>query len=533
MVLPPPAPSPPPAGNSHSASVHSLPLGTQLAEFELRGVLGEGGFAIVYRAHDQLLRRTVAIKEFFPGALATRAADGSMIAREAAMQESLQRGLNSFLSEARMLAQFDHPALIRVHRFWQENRTAYMAMQLCQGRTLRAFREAEPQLAASEPWLKHMLSPILDALELLHARQCYHRDISPDNIMILDTGVPMLLDFGAARQVLGDATQAMTVILKPGYAPIEQYDSVLEQGPWTDIYSLGAVLHFLVTGQPVTASVSRLLRDPLPKLAETPGLAISPAFARAIDRALTVHPNERIRSVAEFREALVLPTFWVEMQKQSVELGALRRHAGGTDFSPLPAAASAQSASAPWPAHEAGSPVETASTAQPPQASQPPQTDRHSAGQPATHSTAPVAPAAQASRVSAQHPRRLRLATQRRLVLGASAVFVVALAGWLATGLRPAPSTGSTAPPPPPAPASAASASSLPAAATGQLLLDIHPWGVVYVNGEMQGLSPPLKVLPLPPGTYRIEVHNTGLPVHARTITVPPDQSVQLRHNFQ
>ena len=238
------------------------------------------------------------------------------------MQATLARGLHSFLNEARLLAQFDHPALIRVYRFWEQNGTAYMAMQLCQGRTLRALRQAEPRLVASEPWLKHMLSPILDALELLHANDCYHRDISPDNIMVLDSGVPMLLDFGAARQAMGDATQALTVIVKPGFAPIEQYDSVLEQGPWTDVYSLGAVLHFLVTGQPVTASVSRLLKDPLPRLADTPGLALSPAFARAIDRALTVHPEDRIRSIAEFREALELPTFWAEMQRQSVELGA-------------------------------------------------------------------------------------------------------------------------------------------------------------------------------------------------------------------
>ena len=180
-----------------------------------------------------------------------------------------------------------------------------------------------------------MLAPILDALELLHAQRCYHRDISPDNIMILDSGVPMLLDFGAARQAMGDATQALTVIVKPGYAPIEQYDSVLEQGPWTDVYSLGAVLHYAITGRPVTASVSRLLKDPLPRLADTPGLAISPAFARAIDRALTVHPDERIRSITEFREALELPTFWAEMQRQSVELGALRSHSGHTGFGTL------------------------------------------------------------------------------------------------------------------------------------------------------------------------------------------------------
>ena len=136
VTLPPPAETETP--DTLAASANSLAAGTRLGEFELRGVLGEGGFAIVYKAHDKSLRRTVAIKEYMPGAIATRTPDGSVVPREASVAGTLQRGLDSFLDEARLLAQFDHPALIRVHRFWPQNNTAYMAMQLCQGRTLRA-----------------------------------------------------------------------------------------------------------------------------------------------------------------------------------------------------------------------------------------------------------------------------------------------------------------------------------------------------------------------------------------------------------
>ena len=531
-------------------TANSLPAGTRLAEFELRGVLGEGGFATVYRAHDHSLRRTVAIKEYMPGALATRAPDGSVIAREPQMQATLARGLHSFLNEARLLAQFDHPALIRVYRFWEQNGTAYMAMQLCQGRTLRALRQAEPRLVASEPWLKHMLSPILDALELLHANDCYHRDISPDNIMVLDSGVPMLLDFGAARQAMGDATQALTVIVKPGFAPIEQYDSVLEQGPWTDVYSLGAVLHFLVTGQPVTASVSRLLKDPLPRLADTPGLALSPAFARAIDRALTVHPEDRIRSIAEFREALELPTFWAEMQRQSVELGALRSHSGTTGFGALAelgdddAAPSDLGPASPPPPEERAMPAAAPRRPRPDAAERartPAERPRPPA--PATRSGTPPAPHAAGAAARAR-PRDARTLAGGVLAV-ASVLVLLGLAAWRpgsdapvpppASPATAAPSIATATTPPAAAPAAATPAPAPAAADTvgAHLRLDIAPWGVVYVDGQMQGLTPPLKQLWLQPGQHTIEVRNTGLPSHTETITIEAGKDVQLRHQFE
>ena len=285
----------------------SLPIGTRLGEFELLGVVGEGGFSIVYLAHDHSLQRTVAIKEYLPGAIALRDGEGTVRPRFAKYDVTFKTGLQSFLNEARILAQFEHPALIRIHRFWEQNGTAYMVMQYCKGRTLRKVLQDEPGWRSQEPWItQQVIAPVLDALRLLHAQNYYHRDLSPDNIMVLDTGAPMLLDFGAARQVIGDMTQALTVILKPGFAPIEQYanDESMRQGPWTDIYGVGAVLYFVVTGKAPVASVARLVKDPLKKLHLSADYPLSAAFARAIDHALAVFPNHRPQSIDEFQAAL-------------------------------------------------------------------------------------------------------------------------------------------------------------------------------------------------------------------------------------
>ncbi|QMV73822.1 protein kinase [Comamonas piscis] len=285
-----------------------LAIGTRLHEFELLSVIGEGGFSIVYLAYDHSLQRTVAIKEYLPGTIAFRDGEGLIRPRFEKYEATFNTGRHSFLNEARILAQFEHPALIRIHRFWEQNGTAYMVMQYCAGKTLRKLLLDEPQRHSDEHWLKvQVMDPVLDALQLLHSRHYYHRDLSPDNIIVLDSGMPMLLDFGAARQVIGDMTQALTVILKPGFAPIEQYadDESMRQGPWTDIYGVGAVMYFAVTGKAPVASVARLVKDPLKKLSQTESISISAAFAHTIDHALAVFPNDRPQSIEELRRALL------------------------------------------------------------------------------------------------------------------------------------------------------------------------------------------------------------------------------------
>jgi serine/threonine protein kinase len=288
---------------------HVLAIGTRLGEFEITNVIGEGGFGIVYLAFDHQLERRVALKEYMPSSMATRSKDSATISvKYDHQQEFFHAGLRSFVNEARLLAQFDHVALVKVHRFWEANNTAYMVMPFYEGPTLRSALK-QMALPPDETWLLELLMPLLDALNLLHDAQCFHRDIAPDNILLTPAG-PLLLDFGAARRVLGAANQALTVILKPGYAPIEQYGEVasMAQGPWTDIYALCCVVYSAITGKKPVASVERLLDDKMEPLAQLAAGRYSERFLKAIDAGLAIKPNDRPQNVAQFRVLLGLVT---------------------------------------------------------------------------------------------------------------------------------------------------------------------------------------------------------------------------------
>ena len=286
-------------------SNNSLAIGTKLGEFEITGLIGEGGFGIVYLALDHSLGRTVALKEYMPSALAARSESVTVSVKSERHTETFQAGLRSFVNEARLLAQFDHPSLVKVYRFWEANGTAYMVMPYYKGMTLKQSLKELPT-APDEKWLKELLAPLLDALESIHREQCFHRDIAPDNILLLPEGRPLLLDFGAARRVVGDMTQALTVILKPGYAPIEQYADVqhMKQGAWTDIYALGAVVYFAIMGKTPPPAVGRMIKDDLVPLASAVAGRYSDEFLRGIDRALAVKPADRPQNIAELRDLL-------------------------------------------------------------------------------------------------------------------------------------------------------------------------------------------------------------------------------------
>jgi serine/threonine protein kinase len=286
--------------------LNALPVGTRLGEFEIRAVLGVGGFGIVYKAFDHALEREVAIKEYMPGALAARSATLQVSVLSQNHAETFSIGLKSFVNEARLLARFDHPALVKAHRFWEANGTGYMVMPFYRGRTLKTLRRSM-DAPPSENWMLRLLEPLLGALETLHAQGVYHRDVSPDNILVGDDGRPVLLDFGAARRVLGDQTQALTAILKPHFAPVEQYGETqgLRQGPWTDLYSLGATLYFAITGSPPQPATARALGSGAQSLADErrPGLTMD--FLRAVDWMMAPRPEHRPQSVAELREVLL------------------------------------------------------------------------------------------------------------------------------------------------------------------------------------------------------------------------------------
>ena len=291
--------------SSSSFLGHTLPEGTRIGGLEITGLIGEGGFGIVYLAFDPNLQRQVAVKEYMPSSLAARGSGSlDVIVKSERHIDTFKAGLKSFVNEARLLARFDHPSLVKVYRFWEANGTAYMAMPYYDGPTLKRAL-ADMGQPPDEDTLRGWLRPLLDALTVMHKAHCYHRDIAPDNILLTPTG-PLLLDFGAARRVIGDMTHALTVVLKPGYAPIEQYGEVstMSQGAWTDLYALACVVYHAITSKTPMSSVERLMVEGLEPLSRVGAGRYSAEFLGAMDAALAVKPQDRPQDVAQFRALL-------------------------------------------------------------------------------------------------------------------------------------------------------------------------------------------------------------------------------------
>ncbi|KQW51351.1 MULTISPECIES: serine/threonine-protein kinase [unclassified Roseateles] len=284
-------------------AINALPAGTRFGELEILGTLGVGGFGIVYLARDHSLEREIAIKEYMPSQFASRDGRSQVSVRSVSMKETFELGRRSFVNEAKLLARFDHPSLLKVYRFWEANGTAYMAMPRLVGQNLREARKTQPT-PPPEAWARRVFDAVLGGLAILHAQQVWHRDVAPDNIfMPADGSPPILLDFGAARQAIGDRTQVFTAILKPSFAPIEQYaeSSALRQGAWTDFYALAAAMHELLTGRPPPPATARAMGDELAPL-QVEGY--SPAFLAGLDWALRMPPHQRPQTAAAWREVL-------------------------------------------------------------------------------------------------------------------------------------------------------------------------------------------------------------------------------------
>lgn len=268
---------------------------------------------MVYKAFDHSLHRAVAIKEYMPSALAGRSEGQSLWVRSSSDHQTFHAGLASFVGEARLLAQFDHPSLVKVFRFWEANNTAYMVMPLYTGMT---FKQARAQMRTPPPeaWLRKLLWSVLDALRVLHDGNTLHRDISPDNIFLQDNGPPVLLDLGAARHAINDQDRKHTAVLKVNYAPIEQYsdgDEELRQGPWSDLYSLAAVMHGCLANDTPLPATLRSIRDRMvsfSRIARTVkrqfGVEYSAPFVAAIAQALALRPEDRPQSIDAFLQAM-------------------------------------------------------------------------------------------------------------------------------------------------------------------------------------------------------------------------------------
>ncbi|MES2939990.1 MAG: protein kinase [Pseudomonadota bacterium] len=294
-----PSPPPPPAGVDAAA----LPPGYRIKEYEIERTLGGGGFGLTYLARDRNLDLPVAVKEYYPGDLAARGADHAVQVRggEADAAERYQWGLERFLDEARALATFRHRSIVRVLRYFRDNGTAYIVMEYETGEPLKRWVPHNAPL--SQRGLLSILNPLLDGLEQVHAAGFLHRDIKPDNIYVRADGTPVLLDFGSARRV--SANQDFTNIVSPGFAPFEQYHSQGRQGPWTDLYSIGAVLYWMATGRKPLESAARVKADNMPSATSLGDAAVYGAdLLRAIDWAMRSEETGRPQSVAEFREAI-------------------------------------------------------------------------------------------------------------------------------------------------------------------------------------------------------------------------------------
>ena len=270
-------------------------------------LLAQGGFGITYVGFDTNLERKVAIKEYFPSMLANRNMNNSTVVPSKGDSENFFYGLKFFMDEARSLARFEkHSHIVNVYDFFASHGTGYMVMQFLEGDSLSSFITQNGGKLSVEK-AKSFIFPVLDALKTLHAVQLYHRDISPQNIMITENHVPVLIDFGAARYVVGEQSHSLDVIMKPGYTPIEQLSSRGNIGPWTDIYACGASLYFMISGIVPPSATDRVYKDELVPLAFIDGLktqSISAELNEAILRALSVRGDDRFQTIDEFEQAL-------------------------------------------------------------------------------------------------------------------------------------------------------------------------------------------------------------------------------------
>lgn len=280
---------------------HALKPGDAIMEYVIERTLGGGSFGITYLARDANLDMPVAIKEYLPSDLALRAADNNVRILADAFNEQFQWGLERFLAEARVLASFRHPNIVRVLRYFFANGTAYIVMEYESGESLKHWFPRQGILTQTS--LLRLLFPLLDSLEVIHAANFLHRDIKPDNIYVREDGTPVLIDFGSARSI--NSNRDPTNIVSPGFAPFEQYHSKGKQGPWTDLYSLAAVMYWLVSGAKPLDSISRQKQDSMvPAIQSDHKGQFDEPLLKSIDWALNPEETQRPQSVAEFRGRL-------------------------------------------------------------------------------------------------------------------------------------------------------------------------------------------------------------------------------------
>ena len=286
-------------------NLYCLRKGTRLiGRYTVEGVLGQGGFGITYLGMDELHKKKVAIKEFFPQGIVTRNIEyeDTVTVTLVGEKENYDKGKERFLKEAQTMAMFSKDkGIVKALDFFEINNTAYIVMEYLEGVTLKQYLRENERIDAED--LVELLVPLIEALDEIHSQGLIHRDISPDNIMVLPDGRIKLMDFGAARDYTEFGEKSLSIVLKPGYAPPEQYQTHGVQGPWTDIYALCATMYKCITGENPPDAIDRLVDDHLKKISAF-GFTVSPQIEEAIIKGMSVAAKDRYQNVGDFCEDL-------------------------------------------------------------------------------------------------------------------------------------------------------------------------------------------------------------------------------------
>ena len=286
-------------------NLHCLRKGTRLiGRYTIEGVLGQGGFGITYLGIDELHEKKVAIKEFFPQGIVTRNIEyqDTVTVTFVGEKDNYEKGKERFLKEARTMAKFSKDeGIVKALDFFEINNTAYIVMEYLEGITLKQYLRENQRIAPED--LIELLVPLIESLDEIHSQGMIHRDISPDNIMVLPDGRIKLMDFGAARDYTEFGEKSLSIVLKPGYAPPEQYQTHGIQGPWTDIYALCATMYKCITGENPPDAIERVMDDSLKKISEF-GITIPPQEEAAIIKGMSVSAKDRYQDIKDFCEDL-------------------------------------------------------------------------------------------------------------------------------------------------------------------------------------------------------------------------------------
>ena len=283
-------------------------------EYRIDRPLGQGGFGITYQGVDTRLNRPVAVKEFFPEGCWR---EGSTVVSAGRWNsDTYSNAKQKFLLEGQTLGQFNHPGIVRVYYYFEENNTAYMVMEYLQGKTLAEVLKGR-RGKLSEAEAVAYIAEVGKALSVLHSAQFLHRDIKPDNIMLAEDGRIVLIDFGAARDFTRDSTARYTTMLTPGYAPLEQYGRALKYGAFTDIYALGATLYHLLTGEAPVSAIERAAGVKLTTVKEL-NSQVSTEVSQAVSKAMMMDIGERLQSVGEFLRLLDISSHKLEFPERSL-----------------------------------------------------------------------------------------------------------------------------------------------------------------------------------------------------------------------